>query len=158
MGRARGRPRGDRPSVPAWRGGAVSAVDRAAAHLRERFGERVPSTAIVLGSGLGAIADDLDAALEVPMREVPGLPVSGISGHAGRVRLGRWGEREVLVFQGRVHLYEGYAPETVTRAVRIAARLGAETLVLTNAAGSSHGALPPGSLMRATDLIDLFFR
>lgn len=133
-------------------------VDRAAASLAARFGGRIPETAIVLGSGLGAIADDLQDLIEVAAADVPGLPASGVAGHAGRIRLGRWAGREVLVFQGRVHLYEGHPAETATRAVRAAARLGAGTLLLTNAAGSCHAGLPPGSLMRATDLIDLFFR
>jgi len=89
---------------------------------------------------------------------IPGIPKATVEGHAGEVHVGRWGNRSVLLFQGRVHFYEGHSFETVTLAVRTAAELGARDLILTNAAGACDGGLPPGSLMRATDLIDLFFR
>lgn len=133
-------------------------ASRAAAFLRQRLGSGRPELAIVLGSGLGGIAASLDDAVNVETTDVPGFPASTVAGHAGRIYLGRWGGRRVLLFQGRVHLYEGHPVETVTLGVRCAAQMGAEHLVLTNAAGSCSSAVGPGSLMRATDLLDLFFR
>lgn len=129
-----------------------------ATFLRERLGALTPEIAVVLGSGLGVIANTLEESTSVATEEIPGFPVSTVAGHAGRVHLGRWGGRVVLLFQGRVHLYEGYPIQTVTLGVRTAAELGARYLVLTNAAGSCDRAIRPGSLMRASDLLDLFFR
>ena len=85
------------------------------------------------------------------------MPAASVAGHAGRVWLGWWGGCCVLVFQGRLHLYEGHPVETITLSVRAAAELGVRDIVLSNAAGSCDGAIPPGSLMRASDLLDLFF-
>ena len=131
---------------------------RAADFLRQRFGDERPEMTVVLGSGLGGIAASLADSVSIETREVPGFPAATVAGHAGRIYMGRWADRRVLLFQGRVHLYEGHAVETVTLGVRCAAALGAQLLVLTNAAGSCSSAVGPGSLMRATDLIDLFFR
>lgn len=131
---------------------------RAAAFLEDKLGEAKPEVAIVLGSGLGAIAESLADARSVSMQAVPGFPTAAVVGHAGSVSLGQWAGRNVLVFQGRVHLYEGHPVDSVTLGVRTAAELGAEHLILTNAAGSCDAGIPPGSLMRALDLIDLFFR
>lgn len=130
----------------------------AADALEELLGPLRPQLAIVLGSGLGAIAETLEDAKSVALDEIPGFPRATIAGHAGRIHLGRWGSRSVLIFQGRVHLYEGHPIERVTLAVRVAAALGARDLILTNAAGSCDPEIPPGSLMRADDLMNLFFR
>ncbi len=130
----------------------------AAAYLRRRLGTERPKVAVVLGSGLGGIAESLVGAQTIGLEEVPGFPETTVTGHSGRVHLGRWGALPVLIYQGRVHLYEGHPVETVTLAVRAAAELGVERLILTNAAGSCHRRIPPGSLMRAVDLLDLFFR
>ncbi len=130
----------------------------AADFLRSRWGEARPSVAVVLGSGLGGIAEGLEERRSLPSDTIPGIPKATVEGHAGEVHIGRWGSSPVLVFQGRVHFYEGHSFDTVTLAVRTAAELGVRDLILTNAAGSCDGALPPGALMRATDLIDLFFR
>lgn len=131
---------------------------RAADFLAERLGMLRPTLAIVLGSGLGAIAETLDEAKQIASDEVPGFPRATIAGHAGQIHVGRWGSRSVMVFQGRIHLYEGHPVEKVTLAVRAAAALGTRDLILTNAAGSCDPAIPPGCLMRADDLMNLFFR
>jgi len=131
---------------------------RAGAFLRERLGSAQPEMAVVLGSGLGGIAESLERPVGVDTAQIPGFPAASVAGHAGRVLLGRWSGRPVLLFQGRVHLYEGHPVEAVTLGVRTAAALGIRFLVLTNAAGSCSVAVPPGSLMRAQDLLDLFFR
>jgi inosine/guanosine/xanthosine phosphorylase family protein len=131
---------------------------KAAEYLRSKLGKESPKAAVVLGSGLGSIAESLEDARSTSMQEVPGFPAATVAGHAGEVHLGGWAGNAVLIFQGRVHLYEGQPVDRVTLGVRAAAELGAERIILTNAAGSCDRAIPPGSLMRAQDLIDLFFR
>jgi inosine/guanosine/xanthosine phosphorylase family protein len=131
---------------------------RAADFLRRWLGASRPRFAVVLGSGLGGVAAGIEDARTIPMAEIPGFPAPTVLGHAGRVRVGHWGEESVLILEGRTHLYEGHSLEYVTRAVRILSLLGIPNLVLTNAAGSCHHGVPPGSLMRACDLVDLFFR
>ncbi|MBK7642771.1 MAG: purine-nucleoside phosphorylase [Planctomycetes bacterium] len=111
--------------------------------------------AFVLGSGLGAFADRLERARSVPAADLDGLPQSGVPGHAGRLAVGEIGGVRVLVQQGRVHLYEGWSPEEVTRAVRAYAAIGVRALVLTNAAGGIRAGFVPGTLMRITDHLDL---
>lgn len=130
----------------------------AARSLRNRLGIERPRLAVVLGSGLGSVAESLLEARGMPAGEIPGFPRAAVQGHEGEVRFGRWGGCPTLIFRGRVHLYEGHSAETITLAVRTAALLGASELVLTNAAGSCDASIPPGCLMRSTDLLDLFFR
>jgi purine-nucleoside phosphorylase len=113
-----------------------------------------PEVAFVLGSGLGEVARRLGRAQGVPFAEVPGLPAAGVAGHRGRLTLGDWAGRRVLVFEGRVHYYEGHAWRDVVAPVRTAAFLGARVLVLTNAAGGIHESLGPGSLMAVRDHVE----
>jgi purine-nucleoside phosphorylase len=113
-----------------------------------------PDVALVLGSGLGSAAR-LCGACAVPFAEVPGLPAAAVAGHRGRLALGEWAGRRVLVFEGRVHFYEGHSWRDVTAPVRTAALLGARVLLLTNAAGGIRDDLGPGSLMAVRDHIDL---
>jgi purine-nucleoside phosphorylase len=110
---------------------------------------------IVLGSGLGALADDLEDAVAVPFAELPGWPAATAPGHAGRLLLGRLGGRPVVMLQGRFHLYEGNAPGLVVQPVLLFQRLGARIVVLTNAAGGLDPTFGPGSLMVITDHINL---
>jgi purine-nucleoside phosphorylase len=109
----------------------------------------------VLGSGLGAFTERLQRARAVPSADIEGLPRSGVPGHAGRIVAGELDGARVLVQQGRVHLYEGWSVEEVTRAVRAFAALGVRTLVLTNAAGGIRAGFEPGTLMRIADHLDL---
>jgi purine-nucleoside phosphorylase len=111
--------------------------------------------ALVLGSGLGAFGDRLTGARRVPFTTLAGMPVSAVPGHAGCLLLGTIGGVRVLLQQGRVHLYEGWSAEQVTRSVRAYAALGCRALVLTNAAGGLRREWPAGSLMRVTDHINL---
>jgi purine-nucleoside phosphorylase len=113
-----------------------------------------PDAALVLGSGLGPVADRLRAGYSVPFAEVPGLPAAGVVGHRGRLSLGDWAGRRVLVFEGRVHFYEGHPWRAVTAPVRAAALLGARVLLLTNAAGGIRDDLVPGSLMAIHDHVE----
>jgi len=111
----------------------------------------VPSVAIVLGSGLGAFAEQVKNKVEVPYGEIPGFPVSTVEGHAGKLVLGEIDGISVAVQQGRFHYYEGYGMEQVTLPVRTFGLLGIEKLILTNAAGSLNSDMMPGSFMLITD-------
>jgi purine-nucleoside phosphorylase len=117
-----------------------------------------PQTALILGSGLGAFADELQDAVAVSTKELEGYPQSTVLGHAGRIVLGKVKQAKVLCFQGRIHLYEGYTPHEVTLPVRIAHHFGCQTLIVTNAAGGIDPHLEPGDLMLIEDHINLQFR
>jgi purine-nucleoside phosphorylase len=114
-----------------------------------------PEWGIVLGSGLASVVDEVDAILHLPYEEVRGMPTPSVPGHAGRFIFGRLAGQRVMVAQGRAHLYEGHSAEDVTAAVRFMASLGAEKLVLTNAAGSLNPAFAPGSWMILSDHLNL---
>jgi purine-nucleoside phosphorylase len=113
-----------------------------------------PRIALVLGSGMGDVAQGMTPELSVSFREIPGLEhETSVAGHRGRVVLGDWAGRRVLVFEGRLHFYEGHPWEKVELPVRMAHALGARRLFLTNAAGGIHDALAPGSFMAIRDHI-----
>ena len=114
-----------------------------------------PRVGVVLGSGLGAVADAVEDPVVVGYEELPGFPRPSVAGHAGRAVLGTIGGVQVAVLQGRAHLYEGGDPEAVRTPVRALRAAGAEILVLTNAAGSLRPAVGPGSLMAITDHINM---
>ena len=114
-----------------------------------------PRIAIVLGSGLGAFADELSDAVETPYSEIPGWPRSTAIGHAGKLVCGRIGSLEVAVMAGRVHLYEGYTPAQVTFGVRVLGSLGVRTMVFTNAAGGVNLGFQRGGLVLISDHINL---
>lgn len=116
----------------------------------------VPSTALVLGSGLGAFGEKIRLETAVDYRDIPGFPVSTVVGHQGRFLFGYVGEEPVVVMQGRVHYYEGYPMEDVVLPIRVMGLLGAKRLVLTNAAGGIGPDLEPGDLMLLTDQIASF--
>lgn len=138
---------------------AQAAIAQLAASLRARTDLRLDEIdlAFVLGSGLGAFADELEDAVRVPYDALPGMPTSAVPGHAGQLVSGivpGTGAR-VLVQQGRVHFYEGWSPFEVTRCVRAFAAVGVRGLVLTNAAGGVNPSYTPGTLMRIVDHINL---
>jgi purine-nucleoside phosphorylase len=113
-----------------------------------------PEVALVLGSGMGDAARRLERLRTVPFAEVPGLAAASVGGHRGCLSLGRWAGRPVLLFEGRLHYYEGHPWSGVVRPVRTARFLGARVLLLTNAAGGIHDALAPGSLMAVRDHVE----
>ena len=115
----------------------------------------VPDVAIVLGSGLGALADEVQDSVRVPYIDIPGMPVSGVSGHGGQLVVGRLNGVNVVIMKGRVHLYEGFSAQQVVFGVRLMKWLGAITLVVTNAAGGIRKDLEPGTLMLINDHINL---
>jgi purine-nucleoside phosphorylase len=114
-----------------------------------------PRVGLILGSGLGVLAEGVAWEASIPTADIPGLPRSTVPGHSGRLLLGRWAGRAVVVAQGRSHLYEGYSAEEVTRTVRLLAALGAKALVVTNAAGGITRRMTPGSLMLIEDQVNL---
>lgn len=116
----------------------------------------VPKVALILGSGLGALADEIDVGSIVPYSEIEGFPVSTVAGHKGRFVFGHIGKTPVVIMQGRVHYYEGYTMSDVVLPTRLMGRLGAGILFLTNAAGGISTALEPGDLMLLTDQISSF--
>jgi purine-nucleoside phosphorylase len=116
--------------------------------------EMRPCVAIVLGSGLGGIARRLSEPRSVPFVEVPGLAAASALGHSGRLAVGKWAGLSVLVFQGRLHYYEGHTWPSVVFPVHVAAALGVRVLLLTNAAGGIHESLAPGSFMAVRDHIE----
>lgn len=129
-------------------------VREAASSLRGRL-PGVPSVGIILGSGLGPLADEVENPTVVPYAEIPHFAVSTVSGHAGQVVAGTLEGVAVVVLRGRVHLYEGYSLQQITFPVRTLHRLGAEVLIITNAAGGINAGLRPGDLMALSDHINL---
>jgi len=133
-------------------------ISAAAESLRARL-PSVPRVAVVLGSGLGHIADQVEDATVVPFKEVAGFVPSGVQGHSGRFVAGRLpGGGDVLLQAGRYHVYEGHHPDVVVAPVRVIAALGVEVLILTNAAGGIDGVLGPGDLVLLDDHINMMFR
>ncbi len=129
-------------------------VALAASHLRDS-GFGVPVAAVVLGSGLSSFADGLDERVVVPYRDIPGVPAPGVQGHAGTAVFGRLGGRDLLVFSGRVHYYEGREYSDVTWQVRLFRELGARALVITNAAGGIDPGFDVGDIMLIRDQISM---
>jgi len=129
-------------------------VQRVAQKIRETF-DPVPEIGLVLGSGLGGLADALDAPRVLPFEELPGYPKAKIAGHAGQLSAGRLEGVDVLLQQGRVHYYEGHPMETVVLLTRGLALAGVKILIITNAAGGIATDLGPGDLMRLTDHLNL---
>jgi xanthosine phosphorylase len=129
-------------------------LTEAAAVLAQRA-PAPPRVGIVLGSGLGAVAEAVDEPVVVPYDELPGFPRPTVAGHSGSAVLGRIGGVPVVVLQGRAHLYEGGDIDFIRTPVRALRAAGAEILVLTNAAGSLRAEVTPGSLMAITDHINM---
>ncbi|PIE84278.1 MAG: purine-nucleoside phosphorylase [Bacteroidia bacterium] len=129
-------------------------IDRATEALRGHL-PQVPSVAVVLGSGLGGFAETITDAVRIPYGELPDFPVSTVAGHEGAFVVGRVGGRLILAMAGRFHYYEGYTMEEVTLGIRVMARLGIRTVVLSNASGGVNPAFRPGDLMLLCDHINL---
>jgi purine-nucleoside phosphorylase len=130
-------------------------LHEAAAYVKGQIGEDPVAIGMILGSGLGELANELEDSIIVPYSDIPHFPVSTVPGHAGRLVAGRLGDRRVLVMQGRFHYYEGYSMETVVFPVRMMRVLGIMNLLVTNAAGCVNTAWSPGDLMLISDHIKL---
>ena len=130
-------------------------ANEAAAYLQSKLGGLTPRIAIVLGSGLGAVAEAIESPIFVPYGEIPHFPQSTVEGHSGRIVAGQLGGVPVIVMQGRVHYYEGYTPQQVTFPMRVLGRLGIETVILTNAAGGINVNYQIGDLVLLADHINM---
>ncbi|WP_321573458.1 purine-nucleoside phosphorylase [Geminicoccus flavidas] len=136
-------------------GEAAATGEDAAAIVRRQVADLAPQVAIILGSGLGGLADELEGATSFAYADLPGFPAAGVQGHAGRLVLGRLSGVPVMCFQGRVHLYEGRPATSVLPLVRLVDELGCRRLVLTNAAGSLRPEVGEGSISLIADHINL---
>ena len=139
-------------------GSATTMVVEAADAVRARLGGRSPTVAIVLGSGLGQFAERLTDAVRIPYTDVPHFPAPTVIGHSGELVAGTLAGHTVLVQSGRFHMYEGHPAELTALPVRVFARLGVGTVVLTNAAGGIRRGFGSGTVMLIADQINLSFR
>jgi len=130
-------------------------VKAAAAGLRGKLGGLRPHVCIVLGSGLGAVADAITNPVIVPYAKIPHFPHSTVEGHSGRIVAGVLGGAPVIIMQGRVHFYEGYSPAEVTFSMRVMGALGVRAVVLTNAAGGIAPGYKVGQLVLLSDHINM---
>lgn len=128
---------------------------KAAAYIREQ-GVKEVEVGLILGSGLGELADEISDPIIIQYTDIPSFPVSTVEGHKGQLVYGVLGGKKVLALQGRFHYYEGYSMNTVTFPVRVMSALETESLIVTNAAGGVNESFTPGDLMLITDHINFF--
>jgi purine-nucleoside phosphorylase len=129
-------------------------VEETVAVLRERF-DRAADVAIILGTGLGRLAQEISTEAAIDYADLPHFPLSTVESHAGRLLCGTLGGKTVVAMQGRFHRYEGYSLQQVTFPVRVLRALGAHTLIVSNACGGMHPLWSPGDLMLIADHINL---
>ena len=130
-------------------------IQETASFIRERM-HTAPDTAIILGSGLGRLADEITDTYAIDYKDIPHFPVSTVEGHAGKLLFGRLGNKDVMAMQGRFHFYEGYSMKEVTFPIRVMRELGIKTLYVSNAAGGMNPDFRIGDLMIIRDHINLF--
>ena len=123
--------------------------------IRSQIGEFVPQVGIILGTGLGGLAESIDVKYSIDYSSIPNFPVSTVEGHKGRLILGELGGKQVVAMQGRFHYYEGYTMQQVTFPVRVMKLLGIKTLFVSNASGGINTSFRTGDLMIITDHINL---
>lgn len=133
----------------------MSPASELASHIQSRLNGFQPETAIILGSGLGRLGDEIISPITVPYAEIPGFPLSTVSGHKGCLLAGTLENTKVLCMQGRIHLYEGHTPQSINTVISAFRLLGIKKLIVTNAAGSLTPDMPAGSLMLIKDHINL---
>jgi purine-nucleoside phosphorylase len=129
------------------------AVQHAAQYLKEKYAD-TPEIGLILGSGLGVLAEEITNPVVIPYNEIPNFPVSTVEGHKGQLVFGELSGKKVVAMQGRFHYYEGYSFQQVTFPVRVMKQLGVQTLIVTNAAGGVNESFEPGDLMIITDHIN----
>jgi len=131
-----------------------SQVEEAVAFIRVRL-QAQPKIGVILGTGLGDIAQAMEGVSACPYTSIPHYPISTVQSHAGKLLFGTWAGKAILVKQGRLHLYEGYSARQISFSVRVMARLGVRTLIISNAAGGLNPHFSAGDLMLITDHINL---
>jgi purine-nucleoside phosphorylase len=132
----------------------LAEIDRIAEIVRSNWQEKL-QFGIILGSGLGGLADAVEDGIQIPFSDIPGFPSSTVMGHAGRLAIGKLENKNVFVMQGRIHFYEGYSMQVVSMPIRVMHRLGIKTLIVTNAAGGVNPDFSPGDIMLITDHLNL---
>ena len=132
----------------------IEDIDQAVQFITQKI-KITPKVGLVLGSGLGALADQVKEAVVIPYADIPNWPLSTIHGHAGKLVIGTLAGQPVMVMQGRTHFYEGYPMDQVTLPIRVMQRMKVNTIILTNAAGAINPSYQPGDVMVLTDHIGL---
>ena len=130
-------------------------IQETATFLRSRIHTN-PKTAIILGTGLGKLAEEITDKYEISYQDIPHFPVSTVEGHSGKLIFGRLGDKDIMAMQGRFHFYEGYSMKEVTFPIRVMKELGIQTLFVSNAAGGMNPDFEIGDLMIITDHINFF--
>lgn len=135
----------------------MSSAQEAVAYIQPKLTEK-PTIGLVLGSGLGVLADEIENPVVIPYHEIPGFTVSTVVGHKGQLVIGSLQGKQVVAMQGRFHYYEGHGLDAVVFPIRVMKQLGVETIIVTNAAGGINESYKPGNLMLIRDHINMTFR
>lgn len=133
----------------------LETIKQTSDYLKNKI-EEIPSTAIILGTGLGELANEIDNKTEIPYSEIPNFPISTVEGHSGKLIIGTLGGKRILAMQGRFHFYEGYSMKEVTFPVRVFQALGVKYLFVSNAAGGMNPSFDIGDIMLIEDHINMF--
>src|SRR5690625_5101963 len=133
----------------------IQDIGEAGQYIIEQIEGELPKIGLILGSGLGVLANELDEAIYIPYEKIPHFPSSTVAGHDGRLVIGLFEGQRVIAMQGRFHYYEGYPMEKVTFPVRVMKQIGVEKLIVTNAAGGINDSFEPGDLMIIRDHINM---
>lgn len=136
----------------------IAKIHPALAAIQVKAGDFKPEIALILGSGMGLLADEVENPIKVPFSEIPGFPQSTVKGHKGRLVIGSLAGKNVVIMQGRVHFYEGYPMTQLGFPVKVMQAMGADKLIVTNAAGAVNADFEPGDLMVIRDHINFTFR
>ncbi|WP_221565311.1 purine-nucleoside phosphorylase [Alkalihalobacillus sp. TS-13] len=131
----------------------TKSIQQSAQYIEKRLDDK-PTIGLVLGSGLGVLADKIENPISIPYSDIPSFPVSTVEGHAGELVIGSIEGKTVIAMKGRFHYYEGYPMEKVTFPIRVMKEIGVETLIVTNAAGGINESFEAGDLMIITDHIN----
>lgn len=131
-------------------------IKRATEYIKSKINREIPQYAIILGTGLGKLVDELTDIEEIPYHDIPHFPISTVEGHRGKLIVGKLADKEVLAMQGRFHYYEGYNMKEVTFPVRVFQALNIKYLFVSNAAGGLNGSFDIGDIMLIDDHINMF--
>lgn len=124
--------------------------------IKQKIGDRKPETAIVLGSGLGVLKEDIEDEVVIKYKDIPGFPISTVEGHAGELIIGNLSGKTIIAMNGRFHYYEGYDIKQTVFPIRVFALLGVKNIILTNAAGGINTDIKEGSFMVINDHLSFF--